>query len=375
MQPSYRPYLIGFFLGVIFVVPLAQAVIEMYSGERLRFADLFTQKPTAQNLRSFEREMERSSVLGKAVRPWVQYVWFAGLGQPGEKAVCGLDGWLFYKPDVRYLVEPYEPGGHATHDDPVAAIVAFRDGLARRGVRLMVVPMPGKPSVYPEKLTRRAGARGGLPLSHTLNLIGRLRRAGVETVDLFEVFAGWRNGGNAEPLYLARDTHWSGNTARRVAEEVAGRIRALGWLAPGSTEYVTRTVPIERRGDVVRMMDAPRIEAGYAPERVVCEQVLAKDGGQRYKDDPGSAVLVLGDSFLRMYETDQPVSAGFIAHLARELHRPVASIVNDGGASTLVRQQLSRRPELLIGKKLVVWEFVERDIRFGTDGWQQVPVP
>ena len=50
------------------------------------------------------------------------------------------------------------------------------------------------------------------------------------------------------------------------------------------------------------------------------------------------------------------------------------SIVNDGGASTLVRQELARRPALLLNKKLVIWEFAERDIRFGTEGWQIVPL-
>jgi hypothetical protein len=29
----------------------------------------------------------------------------------------------------------------------------------------------------------------------------------------------------------------------------------------------------------------------------------------------------------------------------------------------------------LANKKVVVWEFVERDIRFGTEGWQKTPVP
>jgi hypothetical protein len=53
----------------------------------------------------------------------------------------------------------------------------------------------------------------------------------------------------------------------------------------------------------------------------------------------------------------------------------VTSIVNNGGASTLVRQELSRKPQLLVNKKVVVWEFVERDIRFGTEGWQIVPLP
>jgi hypothetical protein len=84
---------------------------------------------------------------------------------------------------------------------------------------------------------------------------------------------------------------------------------------------------------------------------------------------------VLGDSFLRIYERDEPGSAGFIAHLARELSQPLASIVNDGGASTLVRQELSRKSGLLEGKSLVIWEFVERDIRFGMEGWQGVPLP
>jgi hypothetical protein len=97
--------------------------------------------------------------------------------------------------------------------------------------------------------------------------------------------------------------------------------------------------------------------------------------GQPYRDDARSPVLVIGDSFLRIYQTDEPKSAGFIAHLARTLKQPVASVVNDGGASTLVRQELVRRPQLLLGKKVVIWEFVERDIRFGTEGWKKIPLP
>ncbi len=69
---------------------------------------------------------------------------------------------------------------------------------------------------------------------------------------------------------------------------------------------------------------------------------------------------------------DLPGAAGLIAQLAYELKMPLTSIVNDGGASTLVRQQLARQPELLKNKKLVIWQFVERDIRFGTEGWQDI---
>ena len=78
---------------------------------------------------------------------------------------------------------------------------------------------------------------------------------------------------------------------------------------------------------------------------------------------------------MRIYQQDEPGGAGFIAHLAKELKQPLASLVSDGGASTLVRQELHRRPGLLRNKRVVVWEFVERDIHLGTEGWQQVPLP
>jgi hypothetical protein len=290
----------------------------------------------------------------------VHAVWFKLLGEAGEKVIVGRQVWLFYKPDVRYLVEP-----SAGVEESFAAIADFRGQLRQRGIELMVVPVPGKPAIYPEMLTRRAN--GGVR-SHTLKLIARLRSSGFEIVNLFDLF----RGDGDTPYYLLRDTHWSGAAARQAAEAVARRIRELGWAESGSVDYSLRERRIPRRSDIARMIRVPDIEAAYPPEEVLCEQVIRADTGEAYHDDPSSPVLVLGDSFLRMYQTDEPRAAGFIAHLARALRRPLASIVNDGGASTLVRQELSRRPELLRGKRLVVWEFVERDIRFGTEGWQRV---
>jgi hypothetical protein len=92
-----------------------------------------------------------------------------------------------------------------------------------------------------------------------------------------------------------------------------------------------------------------------------------------FKDDFRKAkILILGDSFSRIYQTDSPVNAGWIAHFAKEVGRPVASIVSDGGASTLVREKLARKAGVLKGKKLLIWEFVERDLRFGAEGWKEV---
>lgn len=85
-------------------------------------------------------------------------------------------------------------------------------------------------------------------------------------------------------------------------------------------------------------------------------------------------IRVRNDTTAWGHSQDDPGAAGFAEHLAHELGFALASIVNDGGASALVRQQISRNPKLLANKKVVVWQFVERDIRFGAEGWRIVPL-
>jgi hypothetical protein len=361
------------FLAVIYLVPVTQSVVEIAGGRVPQFFDVFERLPTRPTLRVYEKEIEERSVFANAARPWIQYAWFVLLGDAGEKVLVGRDGWLFYRPDVRYLVE--QPAQQAVEEpeDPVAAISNFRDQLQARGINLVVIPMPGKPSLYGGMLTRRLN--GTLKVtSPTMNLIARLRCAGVETVDLFELF-GKSGQGSGRPYYLARDTHWMAEAAEIAAAAVAARIEEKGWVQQGAVDYGVRPMVIQRRSDIARMTRVPLIEASFPAEEVASRQVFEEATGAKYKDDLASPILVLGDSFLRMYQTDEPTAAGFIAHLARSLSQPVASIVNDGGASTLVRQELARRPQLLRGKKVVIWEFVERDIRYGMEGWKAMPLP
>ena len=376
-QRGYLTFLSACFLAIVSIVPLADAAIEILrDGRSPTIAALFSRVPSEENLRSLESDLESSSWFPQALRPWWQRLRFALLGDLGEKAVLGRDGWLFYAPDVRYLVEPFpHVATGAKDDDPLSAIIAFRDQLARKGIRLLVVPMPVKPSVYPDKLTRRVLAGRQSFSSHTLELISKLQAAGVEVSNLFETFKGLREKNESEPYYLVRDTHWSGKAVIVAAEEVAEQIRRLGWVDSGSTDYGLKAVVAKRRSDVAQMVKAPGVEERYPPEDVLCHQVVQKKDGKPYQDDPHSPVLVLGDSFLRIYQRDEPTAAGFISHLAMKLRRPLASIVNDGGASTLVRQELARRAEILQGKRLVIWEFVERDIRFGMEGWKEVALP
>jgi hypothetical protein len=376
LNPQFGLILV--FLGMVGSTPLIQVALETSRDERPQALEIFGRKPTARNLRQYERSMEDSSWLAEKLRPWAHYIQFAWLKDGGDKALVGRDGWLFYGPGVHYLTQrPAERLAPSTATDAVAAIIDLRDQLAARGIRLLVMPVPNKETVYPEKLTRRAA---GLPPSlcpDTKEVLSRLKAAEVEVLDLFELFtAGRATGvGSSPPLYLAQDSHWSPAGVDLAAQAVARRLLRQRWVEPGLVAYELRSAPTRRIGDILRMLQVPQLESDALAESVPSFRVRRADTGEAYRDDAGSDVLVLGDSFLRIYQTDEPGAGGFIARLAFELKQPVISIVNDGGASTLVRQELSRRPAWLAKKKVVIWEFVERDIRLGTEGWQRAPLP
>ncbi len=313
----------------------------------------------------------------KHLRPWVQYIRWRCLADAGEEAVLGRDGWLFYRQSVRYATDRQTSDADNDDADPLAAIRSFRDQLAEHGIRLLVVPVPSKESVYPEMLTRRAENAGVIVCESTRRLLDQLEQGGIEYVDLFELFRGARlEESKSDPrrLYLAQDSHWSPEGARLAACAVARRALEGGAVKRGYYAYDARPVSVRRHGDLLEMMQVPQIERAIEPESLTCLQVVQSDSQSPYRDAPESEVLILGDSFLRIYEQDEPGAAGFIAHLARQLGQPLTSIVNDGGAATLVRQRLAQRPTYLTNKKLVIWEFAEREIRFGSEGWQILPL-
>jgi SGNH hydrolase-like domain, acetyltransferase AlgX len=365
------------FLAVIMAPALIQTVSELRHGEQPRALDIFLEPPTARNLHAYEKTLEDTSLVINQFRPRMQYLQWKFLGDAGETAVLGRDGWLFYQPSVRYVIERQTADPGSDPADPLPAIRSFRDQLQAQGIRLVIVPVPNKESVYPEMLAKRAEAAGVVVCEQTRRLLDQLEKNGIEHVDLFEVFRRARQTerrSDPRRLYLAQDSHWSPEGARLASGAVARRVLDGGSVNRGNHAYVERSVTVRHHGDLVEMLHVPQIERALEPETLECLQVFESDGRTPYRDAPDSQVLIMGDSFLRIYEQDDPEAAGFIAHLARELGQPLTAIVNDGGASTLVRQALARRPTLLLKKKLVIWEFAERDIRFGTEGWQIVPL-
>jgi len=425
------------FLAIIFGVPVSQVVVELRRGVPVRYTDIFRALPTRNHLRAFETSLENSWWGQTRLRPATERWLFSLLGRTNSKALPGTANWLFYRPGVDYLVARDRvdaeaargrwmapSAGHTCRENALRAIVRFRDQLKERRLQLLVVPIPGKACIYPDRLTRRAAPTWQTVRSPTEDLLAELDGRGVNTVSLFAAFRAARRRLEQEHdgrcLYLRCDTHWTPVDAAVAAAAVARAVRRLGPPVGTPYQYATRSVHVRRVGDVIAMLGLPDAAANWPNETVVCSQVIdpflqqpllpnpnQRAGiymNQHLLDTPMEArFLLLGDSFSRIYQLREPASlgriqtegvgprgttaaastkkqpipgaAGFPSLLANALSAPVDFIVSDGGAATRVRQTLNVTPEILEHKEIVIWEFAERDLQLGRAGWQDVPLP
>lgn len=358
---------------------------------------------TSRYLRAFEKKVEDENALVLAVRPRYQLAVWKIFNDPGEKVVLGNgEGrWLFYRQDVEFLVQPSPLDVRSAKlDNPIQAILKFRDQLKAKGVELLVVVTPGKPSIYPERLTAAGiNIAGANAAGHGKAILDSLAKLGLNTVDLYTpLLAAKVDDAKFGPLYLNDDTHWTPRGAEIAANVIAKKVGELAEsgvvnIGEPSMEFVASDSIADRMGDIGEMSGLNKFNVFKAqkvtghviyqqeisertepPQDSLLDSTVVRDTTKTpFKDDFRKAkILILGDSFSRIYQTDAPVNAGWIAHFAKEMGRPVASIVSDGGASTLVREKLARKAGVLKGKKLLIWEFVERDLRFGAEGWKEV---
>jgi alginate O-acetyltransferase complex protein AlgJ len=244
-------------------------------------------------------------------------------------------------------------------------------------VDFLLVPIPTKVEVYPEKLVDiKTGPRGEPPI---LNPYGRkllleLAEAGVESVDLLPSFLAARTeeSVDTQALYLPLDTHWSPRGLGLAARAVAARVRQYPWFESLGEKhvYTRREVAFDEPGDLVSRL-APAEARRIRPMRVVADQVIDKND-KVYDDDPGSPIVVLGDSFTGVFQRTFTSGAGVSAHLAAELGHPVDLVMSYGGGPNVRRALLRRGLETLSTRRLVIWMFAARDLYDYFEDWEVI---
>src|SRR5438045_2773316 len=115
------------------------------------------------------------------------------LEQKKAAAVTGIDGWLFFGGELRLLSLGKFWGNDAlkvsrAHKpdlaDRVPAILDFQQQLKTRGIELLVVPVPPKASVYPEKIVAGIDLQTKDPAPEPHRCYEELRAAGIDVLDL-----------------------------------------------------------------------------------------------------------------------------------------------------------------------------------------------
>jgi alginate O-acetyltransferase complex protein AlgJ len=349
-----------------------------------------------ERIHGVEDAIDNGSLLTVALRPRGQEVLTRLFDVGNEKAYCGRDGWLFYPPDVRHLTgRPFldervlesrrrtgRTGEGPVQPDPLPAIVRFHEQLASRGITLVVVPAPGKATVHPERFSGRF-AQGRFPPVQNPSfdeLKSRLSAKGVRVFDPAPVLLeAARSAGR--PMFLATDTHWTPEGVRVTARALARNLVDSSILpaAPDRTGWVRRPAVVESAGDVTVLLGLADSGSPYRPESVSVERVFS-EGGEPWRPDPRSEVLVLGDSFSNIYHLEAMrwgTGAGFAPQLAFELGRPVDAILQNDAGSHATRERLARDlargEDRLAGKRVVVWEFASRELSEGD--WRLVDLP
>ena len=384
------------------------------------------------DINKYEDALTDDSFMTETLLPPAQSFLTGILGVGNEKAYLGKDRWLFYRPAIDYLTgagfldrkkliaramsgTEWQP---APQPDPMIAIFQFQKQLAARDIQLIVMPVPVKPMIHPEKFSIRyeqfnevlqnpSYRRLMLELENPDLFFKRYeeflrsyRRVPVEKAQrswywqfiealeeledakedilksrvlFFDVATNLiekkNNGGMVQ--YLETDTHWRPETMRWAAIKLKDYIESNIKLSEKNPIKYTRTSKrISNLGDIALMMKLPSDQKIFRRQEIDFYQVTR--GNHLWRPDMTAEILLLGDSFSNVYSLNEMgwgEAGGFAEQLSYELKRPVDAIIrNDSGAYAtreILSQELASGNDRLAGKKVVIWEFAVRELAVG----------
>ncbi len=306
--------------------------------------------------------------------------------------VIGRDDWLLHALELRHASNGVFWGAQAAkvnprpapqYADPIPAIIDFAAQLEKRGIELLLMPVPVRPVIYPESVLPPEKLAGVSPLpflnTPESQFFAELRAQGIKVLDLNPTFLAHRHDKQG-PLFGLADTHWTPQGMILAAREVAEQIANKGWYQDlCKHRFVTKFETCDFRGGLHEKLEeiglAANRELGQLSYRAV---KLAAEGGSQTINlrNPKSPVVLIGDSYATWHRGR---NASLAHQLAKELGILVDVLSTTGGGATDVRLDLIRTvradPSYLAGKKLVIWCFGGRTLSTSQEGWMKIPIP
>jgi alginate O-acetyltransferase complex protein AlgJ len=237
----------------------------------------------------------------------------------------GKDGWLF---------AGWESGDKVDDATLAANIRLLQDAqaaLAARGVALLVLVVPAKAPLYPDRLP--AAATTPQVAARYASVLAQLGKAGVATLDDRAVLqavegAPVQDGGQGDKTQTAfyrADYHWTAWSAEASAAAVAAVINSRWPLPPSSSPGATLGAWTRDRhfGDLADNFLSPEERKRIGRDSYT---VRAAADGAALLDSAPPHVIVVGNSFVQPY-------LGFPQKLSNALGQPVGLTWNPGNIS------------------------------------------
>jgi alginate O-acetyltransferase complex protein AlgJ len=278
-----------------------------------------------------------------------------GASQARNKPIAGTDNWLYLDSEFGLNRFAY-PGQY----EPVKR---FNDALWRRGIKLVTVPIPNRPSISDEHYDRSNPVEARYDPTEARadynDSVTQFRAAGITTVNVMEAMREYPwNGGTGNPFFT-RDIHWTPVGARIAAEATAKEVKAWYWYYGKLPEadYInepTKTYPF--KGSIPRVLEqyckgtqVPSESAqGYAPVR---------RGGNLLGDDKLEVVLT-GSSYSGPPFESNDLDYNFAGFLQESLKTGVLNAGITGGGYDMSLESYFLSPEYAQQKpKFLLYEF------------------
>lgn len=292
---------------------------------------------------------------------------------PTQSAITGeVKPWRFVTKELQHLAhgdlaQAVFPAINIEGTDPLPVIAQYGADLKKLGVELLLVPVPPKAAIYPDKLSTQLAADAAPAMK---DFLAKISASGVQVLDLEPLFRQHRSTQPEQALYCATDSHWSPLGAELAAAAVAKQLASLPSLSqrPSTTFTMSASETLEFHGDLLSTEE----KASLPPEQLPLRKVSPATAGS-------SPILVIGDSHCQVFRTGGNMlasDAGFIDHLANALGTPIEEVSSQASGADQPRADIARRTakdrQFWSSRKVVVWLFTAREFTQGK--WRPIPV-
>lgn len=325
-----------------------------------------------------QKESTAESDKDRDKRTAAETAFYAECVAQGEKGgtVTGKDGWLFAASELLQV------GRIRNTASATGSIADYAQQLRSRGIDLIVVPVPPKTLVYPDKIARKVPVKSRRPArldSVFKSAMDELASRKVKVVDLLPALIAHRDDKEGSAFPRTSST-WSPYGVQIAVKEIAAAVKdskaGRGSVTGISADPVTLTFT----GSLVT-----GAAGKFKPETFSTVKIGRISGDKvrslSFNTSGGSLLLMGGGDILAWREANNPQgSSGAFCSLAEQLAAElqmipdVLSNSSDGRNNPRLRilRERTNGRSMLGGTRAVVWVIPALDLT--SPNWQRVPL-